>query len=250
MKASLFDSCKGYIQTNANQPAVRPPMTLPTITISREAGAGAVTIGKMALEILQARHPGPVPWALFDRDLVEKVLEDHHLPKTIKQFMPENVVFELTSAVEEMLGLHPDSWTLVQHTADTILRLASAGHVIIVGRGANIVTARLRNVLHVRFVAPVGQRMRHAREFYNLGLEEAEAYVQKTDRARRRYVKQHFDADIDNPLDYHLTLNTGQMTFENAARLIANAAFDLVSHPLNHKHKHEPAHHDRIMAGA
>lgn len=206
-------------------------MTLPSITLSREAGAGAVTIAKLALEILKAHHPGPVPWTLFDRDLVEKVLEDHHLPKTIKQFMPENMVFELTGAVEEMLGLHPDSWTLIQHTADTILRLASAGHVIIVGRGANIVTARLRNVLHVRLVAPVDQRIRHVREFYNISREEAEAYVQKTDRARRRYVKQHFDAAIDNPLDYHFTINTGRVSFENAARLIADAAMSLDAHP-------------------
>jgi hypothetical protein len=38
--------------------------------------------------------------------------------------------------VEEVLGLHPSGWTLVQHTTKTILRLAGLGHTILVGRGA------------------------------------------------------------------------------------------------------------------
>ena len=48
------------------------------------------------------------------------------------------------SIVEEVLGLHPSGWTLVQHTTKTILRLASLGHTILVGRGGNVITARSR----------------------------------------------------------------------------------------------------------
>lgn len=117
-----------------------------------------------------------------------------------------------------------------------MLRLASPGDVILVGRGANIVTARLRDVLHVRLAAPIERRIRQVQEFHNLSRAEAETYIQTTDRGRRRYVKRHFSADIDNPPDYHFTLNTGAMTFENAA-------LDLVSQPSNHKHEHEPARH-------
>ena len=51
--------------------------------------------------------------------------------------------------VEEVLGLHPSGWTLVQHATQTILRLAGLGRAILVGRGANIITARLPNVFHV-----------------------------------------------------------------------------------------------------
>lgn len=34
--------------------------------------------------------------------------------------------------VDELLGLHPSSWTLVEHTTQTIRRLAVMGNVILV----------------------------------------------------------------------------------------------------------------------
>jgi cytidylate kinase len=228
MKASLFDACKGYIQAQATRDAAHPSLTLPAITISREAGAGAVTIGQMILELMETQHPGPVPWALFDRNLVERVIQDHNLPETIMNYMPEDVPFDLTDTVEEILGLHPDTWTLVQNTTKTILRLAAAGHVIIVGRGGNIITSRHPNVLHVRLVAPIDMRIRHVQDYYKLDEKSAEAYVHNTDRARRRYVSRHFDADIDDPLKYHFVINTGKTPLKIAAQLIVDAAQNLV----------------------
>jgi len=227
MHAALFDSCKGYIQAHADRPAKPQPSKLPSITISRETGAGAVIIGQKILEIMQADHRGPIPWALFDRNLVEKIIEDHHLPKTIKKFMPENVRFELTSAVEELLGLHPDSWTLLEHTTDTILRLASAGHAIIVGRGGNVITARLKNVLHVRLIAPIELRIQAIQKLHSLTEREAAVYIHKIDRARQRYLRRYFNWDIDDPLNYHLVLNTGLVSHRYAARVIAEAALHL-----------------------
>lgn len=228
MEASLFDICKGYIHAHAAKAAAHPSLTLPAITISRETGAGAISIGQLILEIMQRRHPGPVPWALFDRNLVERVLADHHLPETIRQYMPEDAPFELTSAVEEILGLHPDSWTLVQNTTKTILRLASAGNVVIVGRGANIITARHPNVLHVRLVAPLDERVRHVMDYFKFDAAAAGTFVHDSDRAHRRYVSRHFDADIGDPLGYHLVINTARTPFKVAAELIADTAMNLV----------------------
>src|ERR1700744_5816658 len=84
MQATKLDSCKGYLQALANRSYAHPQKTFPSITLSRETGAGAVTIGKMVLEILQNESHGPLPWTLFDRNLVEKVIEDHSLPERLK----------------------------------------------------------------------------------------------------------------------------------------------------------------------
>lgn len=224
MQASLFDSCKGYVLAHANRPSLHQKELLPSIAISREAGAGAVTVGEKVIELMQKGRQNQAPWALFDRNLIEQVLEDHNLPKRIKEFMPEAPRFELSAAVEEMLGLHPGSWTLLEHTTDTILRLASTGHAILVGRGANIITAHLPNVLQVRLVAPEKQRIRHCEKYYSLTEREATLFVHKTDRARRHYVKRYFNADVDDPLHYHLIVNTGLFSYEEAAQVIATAA--------------------------
>jgi hypothetical protein len=84
---------------------------LPAITISREAGPGAITIGNLAAKILDERCPGDpaCPWAVFERNLAEKILQDHKLPAALERFMPEDSAFPLNDAIETVLGLHPSS---------------------------------------------------------------------------------------------------------------------------------------------
>jgi hypothetical protein len=79
----------------------RPRPQLPAITISREAGAGAITIGHLAAKILDQRFPGgpACPWMVFERNLVEQILQDHKLPAALERFMPEDATFPLNDAV-------------------------------------------------------------------------------------------------------------------------------------------------------
>jgi len=199
-------------------------MRLPVVTISREAGAGAGSVAEELARLLNAKkeEQGP-PWTIFDKNLVERALQEHDLPEQLKRFMPEDVAPYMTDTVEELLGLHPSSWTLVQHTTQTILRLASLGHAILVGRAANIITAQVPTAVHVRLVAPVDARARHLSKVAGLSHAEALDYIHKWDRARRRYVQRYFDTAIDDPLNYTMVLNTGRLSFQTAAHMIAQA---------------------------
>src|SRR5580704_8037439 len=61
------------------------------VTISRQSGSGARIIGEQLAHHLQAHAPtGSRPWTVFDRNLVEKVLEDHNLPSRFARYMPED----------------------------------------------------------------------------------------------------------------------------------------------------------------
>jgi cytidylate kinase len=120
--------------------------------------------------------------------------------------------------------LHPSGWTLAQHTTKTILRPAGLGHAVLVGRGASVITARLPNVFHVRLVAPLATRIRHTAEYYQLNEAEAAKFVREKDQARRRYVRRYFNAEIDDPTLYDVTLSTGRFGFARAAEVIAQLA--------------------------
>jgi len=224
----LFDLCRGYLDSQASLASKRstqlhphPLPQHPTITISREAGAGAVTIARLIAQELQETTSDN--WAIFDRNLVEQVIEDHEMPQRIKRFLPEDVQSGIASAVEEFFGLHPSVWTMVEHTTETILRLAKLGNTIIVGRGGSIIAANQPHAFHVRLVAPVEQRIAHCMEFYHLNRSEAEKLVHDKDAARKRYVHKYFHANIEDPLHYHLTINTGKVSFKQAAKLIVKA---------------------------
>src|SRR5438067_6689534 len=101
MNQPLFELCRTYLgaqlEDNPGTPLPREK-TLPAITISRQAAAGAVTIARLLVDELN-KNPEPSPWAVFDRNLVEKVLEDHELPQTLKRFMPEDAMSGVSSAV-------------------------------------------------------------------------------------------------------------------------------------------------------
>ena len=236
-KGSLLNVFAPSLQSHAGSEGARPRAQLASITISRETGSGAISVAEMVAENLNRGAKGSdwCPWTVFDRDLGEKILQDHNLPKSLKQFMKEEAKFPVTDAVEQLLGLHPLQWTLVEHTTDTILHLARLGHAILVGRGSSFITSKLKNVLHIRLVAPLEDRMRHAQKYYDVSPDKVTEFVRKSDAARRRYVRRYFDSEIDEPLGYHLTINTGQMSFEEASWLIAQAATRLEARLVSEK---------------
>lgn len=218
-----MDGCRAYLQAHSRL-GDGHRMRLPVVTISREAGAGALSVAEELATLLneQKTEKGP-PWTIFDKNLVERALEEHDLPGQLKRFMPEDVAPYMSDTVEELLGLHPSSWTLVQHTTQTVLRLASLGHAILIGRAANIIAAQVPTAVHVRLVAPLDARARYLSKVAGFSHAESLDYIHTHDRARRRYVQRYFDAAIDDPLNYTMVLNTGRLSFKAAAHLIAQA---------------------------
>jgi cytidylate kinase len=224
---SSFEKCLGYIGAQIGsgnkrgQPRKRPE---PTVAISRQTGAGGIPIAEHLAEYLQAHGPKTQrPWTVFDKNLVEQVLADHNLPKEIARYMPEDRISQISDMVEELLGLHPPSWTLLRQTTETILHLAELGNVILVGRAANVITAQLSNVFQVRLVGSEAARVKLVEEFYHLSPKAALDFMRKEDRGRRRYLKRYFHWNIDDPLLYHLVVNTDRLSFEEATRLIGDA---------------------------
>jgi cytidylate kinase len=196
----------------------------PAMTISHQTGAGAHDIAESLARVLQSTEPpGAYAWTVFGRELVEKALEEHHWPKALADRMPEDRRAYIDDVMEELFGLRPPSWVLVPQVAETTLRLAAAGHVILVGRGATVVTARLPNVFHVRLIASLSTRIERVQKAQNLTREAAAVFVGKADRGRQRYVKAHFDARIDDEMLYDLVVNTDRLSYADAVTLIAEA---------------------------
>ena len=221
-----FERCLTFINCQL-QPAAGKPgggAGRRAVTISRQTGSGGHAVAEKLAEYLQVAFPKDAcPWAVFDRNLVEKVLEQHHLPQRLARFMTEDRISEIADTVDELFGLHPPSWTLVRQTADTILRLAELGNVILIGRGANIITSKLPHVFHVRLVASLERRIEQVQQMSNLGAKAAREFIEREDRGRRRYLKKYFGKAMDDPLLYHITINTDLVSYEQAARMIGNA---------------------------
>jgi cytidylate kinase len=208
------------LSTRRSQDGEKKQPVRPFLTISRQTGAGGHTVGEKIAKLLNA-EPHKVPWTMFDKELVEEVRKQHNLPENIGRYMTESSASEVSDYIGEMLGLHPSSFELVQKTNKTIVTLARMGKVIIVGRGGNLLTKGMKGSFHVRLVAPVEWRLQYLQDTYELSEKDAAAKIKETDKGRQKYIKDNFDADVDDAVEYDCVINTGLVSFDAAAAMIA-----------------------------
>lgn len=226
-----LDRCLSFInsQTTLTARAATETGRRRAITISRQAGCGGVLVAEKLANYLQQHAPLPpgATWTVFDRDLMHKVLADHNLSEHLEKFLPEDRVSVVEDTLADIFRVRPTSHKLVEQTAETILKFAELGGVILVGRAANIVTAKLPRVLHVRLVAPLEDRIERISRDDHKTPAEARKFCLEEEHARARYVKTYYNADIDDPLQYHLVINTSRVGYEQTARMIGEAALRL-----------------------
>lgn len=111
---------------------------------------------------------------------------------------------------------------------DVIEALASSGQRVIVGHGAQVVLEMYPNVLHVRVVAPLYQRIRYVMQREQLSEEQAYAHIRRKDRQFAHYIRAWYHRDIDDPLLYDLVVNSNTFNIESQADLICRALGDKV----------------------
>ena len=224
---SSLERCQAFIDSNFVKTQQKEKRKRLALTISRQIFSKSHAVADQLIALLQRdKQLGENPWALFDRDLVHRILEDHNLPKTIARYMPEDRDREVTGLINEILGLHPSSWTLFHYTCDTIHKLASVGNVIIIGRGSHIITRGMDHVIKVRIVCPLEKRIERAAAHLDLTRDEARKHVKQDDTARAAFVRSHFNEDLADPLAYDLILNTDRMSVEAAAHILLQALRD------------------------
>jgi len=193
----------------------------PAITISRETGIGAEVICEKLIQYFKKHSKDKSSeWVYFDKNLIKKVLEDHHLPERLNKFMTEKEISTMDSMFNELLGIHPSRLKLFHKISKTIYQLAELGNVIIVGRGGNIITANLPNAYHIRLVAPLKVRVETAQRLYGYDKKTTYNFIKKEDKARKEHIKKYYHKDIDDPLLYHLTINTNLLSFDDIAEII------------------------------
>jgi cytidylate kinase len=193
----------------------------PVITISRETGVGAAVICEKLVEYFNKRAiEGYDDWAYFDKALIERIMEDHQLPDHFRKYLHEEKPPKIETWFGELLGVTPSKILLLRKISQTILKLADFGNVIIVGRGANIITAKRKNAFHIRLVAPLSYRIENACRLYNLDYKKAADFIRDEDDARKQYIWKFFHKNIEDPLLYHAVINTNLLEADEIAEMI------------------------------
>jgi cytidylate kinase len=114
--------------------------------------------------------------------------------------------------------------TFVNVTRQLVREAAATGNTVIFGHGAQFILAGLPGVLHVRFVAPIPQRVERIMRRKAIDRAAAERWMREEDQRRSQYIRQYYDADWRDPSYFHLILNTALWDEETCIRLVLQAA--------------------------
>ncbi len=202
------------------------------ITISRQYAAGASEVSRRVAEELG--------WKVVDDAFVQEIAArtgyapediaglEERVPSFMERFaqssaisLPENLLSS-PSSIDQ-----PDTIKLAHVSRELVEELGREDRVVLVGRAAAAVLASESSAIHVRLVASVEYRVRQATERLGHSEEEARAHVAEIDRNRELYHRELYGRDWNDPVNYHLVLNTEALGPDGAAQLIVARARQL-----------------------
>jgi cytidylate kinase len=199
----------------------RPRENKPYVTISRQSGAYGTTIAEMLAEYLSKRERRrDAVWAIFDKGLIKKVIDDNKFPEKYEKYFSEFAMPAIQDIMEDLLRVHPPHETLVRKMSETIFKLSNVGYVIILGSGGNIITQKIPNGIHVRLICSLDKRVAHMKEYLDISEKDARDHVIKEDKTREEYIKKYFHKNIDDVSLYDVVINMDTVPLDDAVRII------------------------------
>lgn len=184
----------------------------PFVTISREAGAGGRTLMRGLVERLNELDPpqlGHPAWTGFDKELVEKVSQDHHLHQTLVAMLGEQTHSWLHDVFAGLSSMTTET-QVYRRVAETIRGLAQGGRAVIVGRGGVFITQNMPRGVHIQIVAPFEHRVEQMARSLNCDHKHAASEVRRIDQNREAFYKRYWP-------DIPLSPNIFTATFNSAA---------------------------------
>ncbi len=104
----------------------------------------------------------------------------------------------------------------------TLAQMVEGDDVVYHGIAGQLLLRELANVLKVRLIAPLDQRVRAAMVGQDLSREDALRHIQKADEERSAWVRKVYDADVTDPALYDLVVNLGTMSLETATEMVVD----------------------------
>jgi cytidylate kinase len=131
---------------------------------------------------------------------------------------------DLIHVTEEKPGLLERFRTSDRHFVAAIeailLEMAARDSAVLCGRGAAFVLSRVPHVLRVRITAPEDLRAQRVQQRDGLVHGSALNLVHQTDRERAARIKFLYHVDWDEPLRYHVVLNTEHVWVDRAVQIL------------------------------
>ena len=196
------------------------------VTISRQFGAGGITLGKMIAEELG--------YMFADQDIVERVAKEAnvspHWVETVEKeaggklsrFITKMVSKPLVDRILKDERGYIDEATYLDYIVLIIAQIADEGDVVILGRGSQYILDDHPDACHILLINDFENRVNFMMDNYDLSQAKAAQVVNREDKRRISLYRKLGKADYDSPSLYHLVLNMARIDLQQALKLVCN----------------------------
>ena len=196
------------------------------VTISRQFGAGGLTLGKMVADKLG--------YSFVDEEIIQLVARKARVSTNWVESVEKEAGGRLLKFIT---GLVPRSFIdlvldnnrgfideeiYVDLLQEIISRIADEGNAVIIGRGSQYVLRDREDAFHVLLVAQKQDRVHFMETHYDLSPKEAATVVSRQDKRRINLYRKFGKEDYDQPHLYHLVINSSKQNLEKASQLICS----------------------------
>ncbi len=207
------DHVRKWQLTSRDQKSQRLRETV--ITVSREPGSGGNLVAKGVAESLGLD--------LFHQEVIHAMAESANVSARFVQSLDERALTVLEEWIASLVDdrhLWPDQY--LQHLMKVVGTIGEHGSAVIIGRGANFIVPPEKR-LRVRIVAPGDFRIKRVAATFKVSAQDAKRRIVRTASDRRAFIRKYFNADIDDPANYDLLINTGTIAVDAAVDAVIGA---------------------------
>lgn len=211
---------------------------MPIVTIRGQWGSGAPEIGKRVAERLHLDY--------VDREIIagvaarlnypERKIESKEMPAgTLAGLISEALKHNYPSVsgsegLQMPVPMYLPAWEVplddpsyLKSLVSVIKELAASQSIVIRGRGSQFILKDFPGAFHVMVVAPLEIRVTRVMERRRKDEKAVKKEINRFDSSRREFIKRYFKAELEDPLNYDMVINTEHLSFDDAASIIIDA---------------------------
>ena len=190
------------------------------ITISRQFGAGGITLGKMIAETLG--------YTFADRAILERVAKEANVSTEWVESFEKEAGSKLSRFVSSMVSKkwvdrvlgdergYLDEKIYLDYLVLIIAQFADEGDVVILGRGSQYILNDHPDAYHILLVEEFEKRVKFMMDRYDMSEKKAARTVKNEDLRRANLYKRLGKSDYESPQLYHNVINMGRLSLEEA----------------------------------
>lgn len=193
------------------------------ITISRECGTDSEKVASLLAEKLD--------WEYIGKQLVARIAKELHISESeveafrqdaqsrLLRFVDRYTCTLIQKVVDREHGCLDDK-AYFETTKKLVEDIYDAGDAIILGWAGQCLLRDKHDALHVRLIKDEEAKIETIMKRFKLDREAAKDYIDREEGDSRSLIKHYFDLDWNDARLYHLVINMGKTSVEEAAETI------------------------------